>query len=358
MEKVVVALSGGVDSSVAAALLVESGYDVIGVTMRLWSEPGCEQENRCCTPETRQIARQVADKLSIPFEILDAADMFRNQVVQSFLDGYLQGETPSPCVFCNRHIKWGYLLSYAHSIGAAYIATGHYARIKRSQDGSYQLWKGLDSTKDQSYVLCLLTQELLAQTNFPLGEYDKLQVRQIARRLDLPAADQPESQDLCFLGDSDYRDFLRKYVPQVVRPGVVLTRQGKLLGDHQGLAFYTIGQRKGLPSSSRPLYVLEKRISDNVLLVGFADELGKQEFTAQPVNWICGKPPLESIQAQIKIRFKAQPAPATVIPQQDGSIQVVSAAPLRDVTAGQMVVIYQDEQVLGGGVIRTEERAA
>lgn len=352
MTKLVVALSGGVDSSVAAALLVKQGYEVTGVTMHLWSEPGCEQENRCCTPETRQIAQRVAEKLNIPFKILDAEEIFREQVVQSFLDGYRYGETPNPCIFCNRFVKWGFMFAFAQSMGASFIATGHYARIIRSENGLYELWKGIDPAKDQAYMLSLLNQELLAQTIFPLGNLYKADTRQIAREMDLPAADQPESQDLCFLGESDYRVFLRKYVPQVVQSGSIENQAGKVLGEHQGLAFYTIGQRKGLPSSTRPLYVLEKRMDDNVLIVGFEEELGRQEFLASPVNWIAGESPSAPVHAEVKIRFKAQPVPGLVTPQGDGSVHVRLSAPLRDITAGQMAVFYQGDRVLGGGVIR------
>ncbi len=352
MTKLVVALSGGVDSSVAAALLVKQGYEVTGVTMRLWSEPGCEHENRCCTPETRRIAEQVAEKLNIPFKILDAEEVFRNQVVQAFLDGYQQGETPNPCIFCNRYVKWGFLLSFAESIGAPFIATGHYARITRAENGLYELWKGVDPSKDQAYMLSLLNQELLAHSIFPLGNYYKVQTRQIAQDMGLPAANQPESQDLCFLGESDYRVFLRKYVPQVVQPGLIENQDGKVLGEHQGLAFYTIGQRKGLPSSTRPLYVLEKRLHENVLMVGFLEELGRETFLAYPVNWIAGEIPAEPIQAEVKIRFKAQPVPSLVTPKEDGSIHVRLSHPLRDISAGQMAVLYKGDQVLGGGLIR------
>ena len=352
MTKVVVALSGGVDSSVAAALLVEQGYEVVGVTIRLWSEPGCENENRCCTPETRRIAGQLAGKLNIPFEILDAVELFHQQVVQSFLDGYQRGDTPNPCIFCNRHIKWGYLLSYAQSIGASLVATGHYARVKRTETGLYELWRGIDPSKDQSYMLSMLNQQQLAHSIFPVGEFNKAQVRKLAHDLDLPAADQPESQDLCFLGESDYRLFLRKYVPQVVQPGLIVNPSGTVLGEHQGLAFYTIGQRKGLPSSTRPLYVLEKNLETNVLVAGFAEELGKQEFSVDALNWIAGEAPSKPLQAEVKIRFKAPPAAALLTPGIDGGVHVRLEAPLRDITNGQMAVFYTGDQVLGGGIIR------
>lgn len=353
MSKVLVALSGGVDSAVAAALLVEQGHEVTGVTMKLWSPPGCEQENRCCTPETRQVAADVAAKLGIPFTILDARDAFRESVVQSFLDGYAQGETPSPCVLCNRRIKWGFLLDHAAEYGADYVATGHYARIQQSPSGLYELWQGLDDSKDQAYMLSLLTQQHLAKTLFPLGERTKPQVREIAHRLGLPAADQPESQDLCFLGEKDYREFLLEYAPAVAHAGPIVSTSGRQLGEHQGLAFYTIGQRKGLPAATRPLYVLEKRMQDNTLIVGFAEELGKSEFTAGPINWISGTPPAAPIETDVKIRFKAAPVPAGVTHLPEGMVRVASGVSLRGVTPGQIAVFYAGRQILGGGPIRT-----
>lgn len=351
MEKVVIALSGGVDSSVAAALLVKDGYEVVGATMRLWSAPGCEAENRCCTPETRDLARNLAEQLNIPFHIIDASAEFRSLVVQPFLDGYSRGDTPNPCIFCNRFLKWGYLLDFARSIDADYIATGHYARIFQNQNGKLELMRGVDASKDQSYFLSLLTQEHLAVTRFPLGNYHKQDVRKIAQELNLPSADQPESQDLCFLGDRDYRAFLLEYVPQVANPGTIINRAGKVLGEHQGLAFYTIGQRKGLPSSTQPLYVCEKDLQNNTLIVGPAQDLGQSAMKVTGVNWIAGEPPASEFLADVKIRYKAIPAPARVVVSDDGALQVTFTAPLRDITPGQMAVFYQGDLVLGGGVI-------
>jgi tRNA-specific 2-thiouridylase len=351
MTKVVVALSGGVDSSVAAALLVEQGYEVTGVSMKLWSAPGCEEENRCCTPQSRELAAQLAQQLGIPFHILDAQEAFRQAVVQRFLDGYSRGDTPNPCVYCNRYLKWDYLWQFAQSIGAEAIATGHYARLRQGTDGTYELWKGVDATKDQTYFLSLLTQQQLAHTLFPLGEYTKVEVRQIAHARQLPSADAPESQDLCFLGKRDYRDFLREYAPQAVQPGEIVDRHGKVLGSHNGLAFYTIGQRKGLPASAQALYVYEKDLEHNRLVVGTEDELGADSMQVREINWIAGNPPAEHFEAEVKIRFKAVPALAQVEVQPDGSAMVHFAKPLRDITPGQLAVFYQGEKVLGGGWI-------
>jgi tRNA-specific 2-thiouridylase len=351
MTKVVVALSGGVDSSVAAALLMEQGYDVVGVTMRLWSAPGCEEENRCCTPQTRELAAQLAEQLGIPFHILDAQQAFRQAVVQRFLDGYSRGDTPNPCVYCNRYLKWDHLWQFAQSIGAEAIATGHYARLREGTDGTYELWKGVDATKDQTYFLSLLTQQHLAHTLFPLGEYTKVDVRQIAHERQLPSADAPESQDLCFLGKRDYRDFLCEYAPHAVQPGEIVDRQGKVLGSHNGLAFYTIGQRKGLPAAAQALYVYQKDQEHNRLVVGTEAELGADSMQVREINWIAGNPPTEHFEAEVKIRFKAVPALAQVEVQPDGSAMVHFAKPLRDITPGQLAVFYQGEKVLGGGWI-------
>ena len=351
MTKVVVALSGGVDSSVAAALLMEQGYDVVGVTMRLWSAPGCEEENRCCTPQTRELAAQLAEQLGIPFHILDAQQAFRQAVVQRFLDGYSRGDTPNPCVYCNRYLKWDHLWQFAQSIGAEAIATGHYARLREGTDGTYELWKGVDATKDQTYFLSLLTQQHLAHTLFPLGEYTKVDVRQIAHERQLPSADAPESQDLCFLGKRDYRDFLCEYAPHAVQPGEIVDRQGKVLGSHNGLAFYTIGQRKGLPAAAQALYVYQKDQEHNRLVVGTEAELGADSMQVREINWIAGNPPTEHFEAEVKIRLKAVPALAQVEVQPDGSAMVHFAKPLRDITPGQLAVFYQGEKVLGGGWI-------
>jgi len=355
MTKVVVALSGGVDSSVAAALLVEQGYEVVGATMRLWSAPGCEEENRCCTPQTRDLAAQLAEQLGIPFHILDAQQAFRQAVVQRFLDGYSRGDTPNPCVYCNRYLKWDYLWQFAQSIGAEAIATGHYARLRRGTDGTYELWKGVDATKDQTYFLSLLTQQHLAHTLFPLGEYTKVEVRQIAHARQLPAADQPESQDLCFLGKRDYRDFLRENAPQAVQPGEIVDQQGKVLGKHNGLAFYTIGQRKGMPASAHALYVYQKDLEHNRLVVGTEAELGAKSMQVREINWIAGNPPAEHFEAEVKIRFKAMPSLAQIKVQPEGSAMVHFGKPLRDITPGQLAVFYQGEKVLGGGWINASE---
>jgi tRNA-uridine 2-sulfurtransferase len=353
LPKVVVAMSGGVDSSVAAALLVEQGYQVTGMMLRLWSEPGSEESNRCCTPDAMALARRVAAKLGIPFYAVDAQQRFRDVVVQSFLDGYARGLTPNPCIFCNREIRWGILMDRARAMGAEYMATGHYARISVIDSGQVSLLRGEDPAKDQSYVLSVLSQEQLRHTKLPIGEYTKPQIREIARRYNFPVADRPDSQDLCFLAGQDYRQFLGRYIPEAVRPGHIINRQGMVLGEHDGLAFYTIGQRKGIRiSASQPLYVIEKDRSSNSLVVGTLDELGQSSLEAQHVNWISGDPPLEPVRAEIKIRYHAKDALGMVTPQEDNCAAVSFDQPLRDITAGQRVVFYQGETCLGGGTIQ------
>jgi len=368
-------MSGGVDSSVAAALLVEQGYCVIGVMLRLWAEnltpqpPSLrgkgearsplfvgeglgERLNRCCSLESVHDARAVADKLGIPFYVVNAERPFKEAVVDFFVAEYAAGRTPNPCLMCNRKIRFGYLLDYARTLGAAYLATGHYARVRRDAAGRYQLVRGTDRAKDQSYVLSVLGQAELAQALFPVGEYTKPQVRALAAERGLPTASRVESQDLCFVADGDYRRFLRDWAPKAVRPGPILDRQGRQLGTHRGLPFYTIGQRSGLGiAAPRPLYVLGLDVAHNAVVVGPADELGRDRLTTGPVNWISGQAPAGPFDAQVQIRYRATPAAATVTPLPAGRTEVRFAAPLRDIAPGQAAVFYDDQVCLGGGII-------
>ena len=353
MPKVVIALSGGVDSSVAAALLKQQGYDVIGMMLRLWSEPGKEESNRCCTPDSMAQARRVAAKLDIPFYAVDAKDVFRKTVVQYFLDGYAAGGTPNPCLVCNRLIRWEFLLNHALALGADFMATGHYVRRKTVDGGRIALLRAVDETKDQSYVLHVLTQEKLQRALFPIGDYPKTEIRKIAESFGLPTASRKDSQDLCFLAGEDYRDFLARNAADMLQPGDIVAQDGKVLGRHNGLANYTIGQRKGLGIASPvPLYVLTKHAPRNTLVVGAADELGSTELTARDVNWVSGEAPREPFRAEVKIRYTARPAWAEVTPLENGTRSTVTfEAPARDVTAGQAAVFYVGEEVLGGGII-------
>jgi tRNA-specific 2-thiouridylase len=350
--KVVVAMSGGVDSSVAAALLKEQGYDVIGMMMRLWSEPGKEESNRCCTPDAMAQARRVAGILDIPFYAVDAKDVFHETVVQYFLDGYARGETPNPCLICNRKIRWTFLLNHALALGAEYMATGHYVRKVKDEGARIKLFRATDHSKDQSYVLHVLTQEQLSRALFPVGEYPKPEIREIAKKFKLPTASRKDSQDLCFLAGEDYRNFLKRNAAEMLQPGEIVTQDGKVVGRHDGLANYTIGQRKGLGASSPvPLYVIKKNAAKNELIVGAGDELGFAELTAREVNWISGAAPREPFHALVKIRYTAKEVEGLVTPLGENQLRVAFDAPVRDVTAGQAAVIYVGEELLGGGII-------
>lgn len=349
--RVVVAMSGGVDSSVAAALLVEQGYDVVGIMLNLWSEAGSAQVNRCCTPADVAIARSIADQLDIPFYYLNVAESFKSIVVDFFVEEYAAGRTPNPCLKCNRHVRFELLLNKALGLGARYLATGHYARIRSTPEGRYQLLRGVDPNKDQSYVLSVLGQQELAHAMFPLGEMTKPEVRAHAARLNWPVAEKVESQDLCFLGRGDYRQFLRRHAPESIRPGVIRDTSGRALGQHGGLPFYTIGQRKGLGLAvTEPLYVVAKDAHDNSIVVGTAAELGRSECVARDMHYVSGITPVDPFRASAKIRYKAREAPVTVHPE--GRLaRVAFAEPQRDITPGQGLVLFAGEVVLGQGII-------
>lgn len=357
--RVVVAMSGGVDSSVAAALLAEAGYKVVGMMMRLWSDEamGGAAHNRCCTPEQMSDARRIADRLNIPFYVLDTKAVFRNTVVQYFIDQHRAGFTPNPCLECNRHIRFDYLLKNALALDADYLATGHYARIDCGPDGRYRLRRGVDENKDQSYVLSVMGQEQLRQTLFPIGEYPKAEVRELAARFGLTVAGKKDSQDLCFLGNGDYRQFLSLHAPDVMQPGPIVLRDGRELGQHSGLANYTIGQRKGLGVQyHEPLFVVGMNPYRNALIVGPREELGRDELTAGRVNWVSGEAPPGPFRAEVKIRYRSQPAPALVEPRGDNRFRATFDEALRDITPGQGAVVYDGDICLGGGVIERFEQ--
>lgn len=350
---VVVGMSGGVDSSVAAALLVEQGYRVTGMMLRLWSQPGMEESNRCCTPDSMAQARRVAAILGIPFFAVDVQEKFRTSVVQTFIDGYAQGMTPNPCLVCNRQIRWGHMLDQALAMGADYLATGHYARVERSEDGSSRLMRAADPGKDQSYVLSVLTQAQLRHTVLPIGHLPKSEVRELARKFSLPVAERADSQDLCFLAGGDYRQFLTGYAGLKETPGRIVNRKGEILGEHQGLPAYTIGQRKGLQiAASEPYYVLDKDVATNTLIIGFKHELGRLTLKAANVNWVSGSPTALNLKVQVKIRYRADLHWGILNATRDGGASVEFDEPLRDITPGQQAVFYDGEYVLGGGIIQ------
>lgn len=352
-KRVVVALSGGVDSSTAAALLVQQGYQVQGMMMRLWAAPDASQyaENVCCSDASVLDARRVCVQLGIPFRLVDLSEMFKTRVVDYFCDDYALGRTPNPCLVCNQHIKFGALLQLALEQGATYLATGHYARV-RAVDEQYQLLKGVDTTKDQSYVLYMLGQSELPHILFPLGDLTKRQVRVLAAENDLPTATKGESQDACFLSDGDYRSFVAQRRSETQRPGPMFDLGGRVLGQHRGVAFYTIGQRQGLGiATGQPLYVVRVDRARNALILGPKSSLFQSELLAEQVRFVNGSPPAATIPVTAKIRYKAPEAQAflTALPEQRA--RLVFAQPQSAITPGQGVVFYVGDQVLGGGII-------
>ena len=352
---VVVAMGGGVDSSVAAALLVEQGYRCIGVMMRLWAEMGAGEgsTNKCCSLESVHDARRVADELGIPFYLINVEQPFKRHVVDFFVEGYSQGVTPNPCLECNRHIRFDYLLDYARRLGADYLATGHYARLARGADGKIHLLKGVDEGKDQSYVLSVLGQDELEDVMFPIGAYPKAEVRRIAAARGLPVASKHDSMDLCFVFDDDYRRFLQDWAAEAMQPGPIRDRDGRVYGQHAGLPGYTIGQRKGLGISgaAEPMFVVELDHAGNALIVGTAAELGRTEMVVERVNWTLDVPPPAGTELACKIRYKAEPVTCILHPENADRVGVSFSRPLRDITPGQGAVFYDGDHCLGGGII-------
>ncbi len=347
-------MSGGVDSSATAALLLEQGYDVVGITLKLWPQDCVSRaEDKCCGPQAVTDARAVCHKLGVPYYLIDEAGEFQSKVIQYFADEYKAGRTPNPCVMCNQNLKFGRLIHRADQLGAQYIATGHFARVEKSSDGSRVLLKcGRDSRKDQSYFLFSLRQDQLARAMFPLGEKTKSDTREVARHCNLKTADKEESMEICFVPDNDYGRFLQQAKLVQKHRGEIVNLQGQVVGHHDGIEFYTIGQRKGLGiSSPKPLYVIELDAENNRVVVGDDSALDRDEFVAQRCNWIPFDTPLETFEATVKIRYNHPGTFATVTPMPNGNAKVRLQTPQRAVTPGQAAVFYRDDLVLGGGWI-------
>ena len=353
--RVVVAMSGGVDSSVAAALLLEQGYEVIGLMARLWAEGGGpapdEGENRCCAPEAVDDARRTAAVLGIPFYLVNLETEFKACVVDRFVAEYSHGRTPNPCLACNKQIRFGRLMQHAMALDASHLATGHYALVDEAE-GRYRLRRGKDAGKDQSYVLYGLGQAELQRVLFPVGHLSKGEVREAARRRGLAVAEREESMEICFVADDDYRRFLREHAPEAVRPGPILDTSGREIGRHEGLAFYTIGQRKGIGiAGPAALYVVRLDRAQNAVVVGPAGALGSSSLVARDVHYPEGRPPGGPARVQVQIRYRAVPAPATWTDLGDGTALVQFDRPLRDISPGQAAVAYDADVVTGGGLI-------
>ena len=356
-ERIVVGMSGGVDSSVAAALLVEQGFDVVGITMRVAPAPtGAEPVSRfgsCCGTEATEDARRVARSLGIRHYLLNMEDEFEQKVIGRFVAAYGAGRTPVPCVACNSELKFGSLLGRARAWDALAVATGHYARLGRDPvTGRHLLLRAMDARKDQTDFLWPLSQAQLAAARFPVGALTKDEVRAHARRLGLVTADKPESQEICFVPDDDYRGFLRRRAPEMFRPGAIVDRRGSVVGTHAGVAAYTVGQRRGLGlAAGRPLYVVDLDAERNTVRVGEAGDLDSDRIVAEAVNFIACEPPRTPLRVEAKIRHSHRPAAATVCALEGNRAQVVFDTPQRAASPGQSVVFYDGDVVVGGGVI-------
>lgn len=348
--RIVVAMSGGVDSSVAAGLLHEAGHEVVGVSMQLYDNS--QGFGSCCTIDDLQDARRVAAHLGIPHYIVNFESHFHRHVQQNFVEEYARGRTPIPCAHCNSEVKFQELLQRASGFGAAHLATGHYARIQRDDDGRVRLRRGRDAAKDQSYFLFSLTQAQLAQAVFPVGDLTKDHVRREAARLGLAVAAKPDSQEICFVPDGDYARFVEQESPALATAGAIVNQHGDTLGAHGGVHRFTIGQRKGLGlSAGVPLYVVDIDAAAQRITVGPRDALEQTSLAASRVNWISGAPPDGWIECEVQIRHRHVAAPARVRALDEGRADAVFAAPQSAITPGQAAVFYHGDEVLGGGWI-------
>lgn len=359
-------MSGGVDSAVAAACLKEAGYPLVGVTMKLWdyAQVGGDPEThqgRCCSLDTIQGARNSAEMLDIPFYVMDMTEPFRRTVIDNFISEYSAGRTPNPCVVCNNRIKWSALYDRARSVGAEKLATGHYARVHyNDESGRYELWKGKDGKRDQSYVLYGLTQEQLSATLFPLGDLEKTEVRERARAWRLPVAEAPESREICFITDDNYRRFLREQLPAddaSRQPGDVVNESGESVGRHDGYSDFTIGQRRGLGLAlGKPYYVSKIDTERRVVHIAPERELYSEMVEVEQINWISIPPPNHPVAARVKVRYLHPGEDARIEPADVNAATVRFRSPQRALTPGQSAVFYDGDRVLGGGIVARPSR--
>ena len=364
--RIAVAMSGGVDSSTVAAMLHSRGEAIVGLTMQLWNQRRLPQlqgngpvQHRCCSADDVYDARRVAEHFGFPFYVVNFEREFEDAVIRPFANDYLEGRTPIPCTLCNNHVKFDQLLATARQIGAEKIATGHYARIRRNRlTGRHELLRARDDGKDQSYFLFGLTQEQLAHAEFPLGELTKQEVREIARRLAVPVAEKPESQEICFVPGGDYVRFIEGYFEEqgsalTDEPGEIVSTSGEVLGRHNGLRHYTVGQRRGLGfAAGHPVYVVQIDCVKNRLVVGEDAELRQTECEVGNINWIAMEAPEAPLQAQVRIRHRHEAAEAEIEPLSDREARITFREPQRAITPGQAAVFYSGETALGGGWIR------
>lgn len=348
-------MSGGVDSSAAAALLLEKGYEVIGITLKLWPQDCISRaEDKCCGPQAVTDARSVAFKLGIPYYLVDESEEFKKQVIQYFAEEYKAGRTPNPCILCNEKLKFGTLIHRARQLGAEFIATGHYARVEQDgASGRYLLKRAHDLKKDQSYFLFSLRQDQLARAVFPLGQFTKPEAREVARQSELKTAQKEESVEICFVPDNDYGKFLMKSGLTAEHRGEIVDIQGRVLGYHEGIEFFTIGQRRGLGVAvGKPIYVLELDPATNRVIVGDDSALERTELMVERCSWIPFETPPGALQVSAKIRYNHRGASATVTPLANGTARVEFEGPQRAITPGQACVFYQEDVVVGGGWIK------
>lgn len=355
-KKVVVGMSGGVDSSVAAYLLKEQGYEVIGVTMQIWQEEdeaAKEENGGCCGLSAVEDARRVAQFLGIPYYVMNFKKEFREKVMDYFVEEYLHGRTPNPCIACNRYVKWESLLHRSLAIGADYIATGHYAGVERLANGRYAICNSVTAAKDQTYALYNLTQDQLAHTLMPVGKYEKEKIRQIARELGLPVADKPDSQEICFIPDHDYAGFIdREAKERVPKPGNFVTVSGEVIGIHKGITHYTVGQRKGLNlAMGHPVFVTQIRPETNEVVIGENENVFSTELFCDHINYMGMEDLKEPRNVLAKIRYAHKGAFCRIETAGEDRIRCIFQEPVRAVTPGQAVVFYEDGYVLGGGTI-------